>query len=371
MAKFLDQNRVFFVEEPRLSILSLFRDKKRVKRLWSWCQIRKINRNLFLYTPVLCIPFWDRYNFINSINNIILFLNLKIVMKRAKFRPSILYLCYYNHGNIIKKFQASLSVYNAHDVWEVYHKNSRLNALHYMYEAETIKNVDVAIFTAKDNMKRKKYLNKNSYYVPHGSPLPDDMIGQDEINSDRPLDFPTGGRVNLGYWGMIDCGSVDIDLLDWLSERHPEWSIVLIGPVYQPDQKQFKTLKMRPNVYFLGKKPLKDRYRYLWCFDVGLLCANMTEMELKGSQLKVWEYLSAGLPIVSIPVEEYKELKDYVYMACNRQDWEEKIVRAYAEDSNAKRLDRVAFAMANSWEERVQRISGIIRKHIGKNTGGI
>ena len=92
---------------------------------------------------------------------------------------------------------------------------------------EPIREVDLAIFTSKKNMQRKAHLNSNCYYVPHGCPTSERSSFLTDNPIKKPPDFPTRGDLFLGYWGTIDCGSVDINLLDWLSEKHADWADLL------------------------------------------------------------------------------------------------------------------------------------------------
>lgn len=362
ISRLLPKNKVLFIEEPRYSIFTILKDKKRLSRLWSWTYIRRPQTNLILYTPILALPFGDKSRTINSINNFILYINLWILIKLIKFKPSILYLSYYTHELLISLFRQIPSIYNAHDVWEVYQYNLKMREFHKKLEEDTIRSVNLAVFTAKQNMVRKSHLNKNCFYVPHGCPLPPDWLLKGKMPQ-RPKDLPDDGRPIMGYWGTIDKGSVDIKLITSLAERRKDWNFVFIGPIHKPEEKLFYEMAIKNNIFFFDRKPIVQRYEYLCYFNVGLLCATMIEMEIMGSQLKIWEYISAGIPIVSIPVEEYLGFKDFVYIASNVDEWELMLAKAL-NIKNENKLDRLNFATRNTWESRVKILSELFSKHL-------
>jgi hypothetical protein len=359
ISRLLVHNEVLVIEEPTMSILSLFREKHRMRRLWSWLWVRRPQKNLLLYTPILVLPFMLRSELLRKLSELILRVNVWLVLKFIGFKPTLLYLSIPSVDGFINRFGTNRAVYVAHDAWEVYPEGRQLAR----DEERTLRKIGLAIFNAKPNMERKAHFNRHSHYIPHGCPLPEFL----PFSKTKPADFPVSGQLFLGYWGFIDKGCVDIDLLEWLSDRHPEWTIVLVGAIYERDKAAFERLRGRHNVVFLGRKRQDERYDYLRCFDLALLCACPSEVELKASQLKFWEYASIGLPIVGIPVEEYTGY-DWFYAANTREEWEEMIIRAAGEDTPEKRIQRIEFAKANTWEHRVEQFSALVRQVLLPNT---
>jgi len=358
ISRLLPYNEILIIEAPTMSLLSILREKKRIRRLWSWLSVRNPEKNLQLYTPLLTFPFIYKHKLLHRISEIVLRINIWIMLKFIGFKPTLLYLSVPSFDGFIKRFGIKRSLYIAHDAWEVYPDGQHIMK----YEEMTLKKVDLAIFNAKPNMLRKAHLNRKSYYVPHGCPSSGAIISM----QNKPHDFPKTGELFLGYWGAIDKECVDVELLLWLSGRHPEWTFVLIGPIYERDKKVFFKLKERKNISFLGHKNNGERYKYLSFFDIALLCACPNEVELKASQLKFWEYVAIGLPIVGIPVEEYVDY-EWFYAARSELEWEEMILRASKENTPGKKAQRIEFARSNTWEKRVQQISDLVREVIPNN----
>jgi len=104
----------------------------------------------------------------------------------------------------------------------------------------------------------------------------------------------------LGFFGVID-ERLDTALVDLLAERHPEWSVVMAGPVVKIDP---ASLPQRPNLHWLGMQPY-ERLPYLLAgWDVCLMPFAMNESTRFISPTKTLEYMAGEKPVVSTPVPD-------------------------------------------------------------------
>ncbi len=108
----------------------------------------------------------------------------------------------------------------------------------------------------------------------------------------------------LGFYGVID-ERVDLELIDRLAEAHPQWQIVLVGPVVKIDP---AALPRRHNIHYLGQQPYKALPQFLAGWNVCLLPFALNEATRFISPTKTLEYMAAELPIVSTPVVDVVEL---------------------------------------------------------------
>ena len=104
----------------------------------------------------------------------------------------------------------------------------------------------------------------------------------------------------LGYCGVID-ERVDLALIDALAARHPEWQIVMVGPVVKIDP---ATLPRRANIHWLGQRDYADLPDLIHGWDVCLLPFALNESTRFISPTKTLEYLAAGRPVVSTPIRD-------------------------------------------------------------------
>ncbi|GAB3481069.1 glycosyltransferase family 1 protein [Azotobacter salinestris] len=115
-----------------------------------------------------------------------------------------------------------------------------------------------------------------------------------------PPDQATLARPRLGFYGVID-ERLDLELLDALAARRPDWQLVMLGPVVKIDP---ASLPRRPNLHFLGGKVYDELPRYLAGWDVALMPFALNESTRFISPTKTPEYLAGGRPVVSTPIAD-------------------------------------------------------------------
>jgi UDP-galactopyranose mutase len=113
----------------------------------------------------------------------------------------------------------------------------------------------------------------------------------------------------LGFFGVID-ERFDVELLDEVAAKRPDWNFVIIGPVVKihPD-----TLPKHSNIHYLGGKKYNELPDYLAGWDVALLLFARNESTRFISPTKTPEYLAAGKPVISTSIRDvvrpYGEMK--------------------------------------------------------------
>jgi protoporphyrinogen oxidase len=108
----------------------------------------------------------------------------------------------------------------------------------------------------------------------------------------------------LGFYGVID-ERFDTELIGQVARAHPQWQIVLVGPVVKIDP---ATLPQHPNIHYLGQQPYEALPQLLAGWDVCLMPFAMNESTRFISPTKSLEYMAAELPIVSTPVRDVVDL---------------------------------------------------------------
>ena len=96
-------------------------------------------------------------------------------------------------------------------------------------------------------------------------------------------------------------------LLKHLARQHPEWQLVILGPIAQgvvlPDRQRY------PNLHFMGNRPLETMPAYLKGFDVALIPYALNEATRGIYPMKTQEYLAGGKPVVSPRLPECLALR--------------------------------------------------------------
>lgn len=110
-----------------------------------------------------------------------------------------------------------------------------------------------------------------------------------------PADQAALPHPRFGFYGVID-ERMDIELLGKLADAHPEWTIVMVGPVVKIDPAD---LPRRDNVHYVGGRTYNELPFYLGGWDVALMPFAINELTRFISPTKTPEYLSGGRPVVS------------------------------------------------------------------------
>ncbi|USX12391.1 NAD(P)-binding protein [Oxalobacteraceae bacterium OTU3CAMAD1] len=131
----------------------------------------------------------------------------------------------------------------------------------------------------------------------------------------------------LGYYGVID-ERFDAPLLAALADAHPEWQLVMVGPVVKIDP---ASLPQRQNIHYLGQQSYQDLPRFLAGWDVCLLPFALNEATRYISPTKVLEYMAAELPAVSTAIKDVEDpYSDIVWVAHSHAEFIESCEAALA-----------------------------------------
>ncbi|MGE5599149.1 MAG: glycosyltransferase [Bacteroidota bacterium] len=165
------------------------------------------------------------------------------------------------------------------------------------------------------------------------------------------------GETVAGFSGAAYPQRVDIGLLRRLAELRPAWRIAVVGEPYGQD-----TPDTPENLSFLGSKPYADLPAYLRGFDVGLIPFHDNRIARGTDPIKLYEYLAAGLPVVSRNLPFVRDLgPPLVYTYDAPGECLDAIERALAEDGEEARRLRQAHAVKHSWDDRVRRLLDALR----------
>ncbi|BDT59288.1 glycosyl transferase [Massilia varians] len=180
---------------------------------------------------------------------------------------------------------------------------------------------------------------------------------------DRAISHPDQAHIphpRLGFYGVID-ERLDVDLVSKMADAHPEWQIVMVGPVVKIDP---ATLPKQPNVHYMGQRSYDQLPKFLAGWDVCLLPFAMNDSTKFISPTKVLEYMAAELPAVSTPITDVKvPYGDVVAVAATPEEFiaacERQLALGEAErQAMAKRMREV---VANtSWDLTASRMHELI-----------
>ncbi len=225
-------------------------------------------------------------------------------------------------------------------------------------EARLCDKADLVITTSQRLYEAKRSMAGYVRLVSHGvdnehfakARGPDTTAPEDVAGLPRPM---------LGFWGLIQ-DWVDVQLIADVAALRPHWSIVLIGEV-ATDVSPLADLK---NVHLLGRRCYSELPAYAAAFDVALIPFRLNDLTRAVNPIKLREYLSAGLPVVSTPLPESTALSAWLELAADADEFVaacERAMRTNGEEAVRERMQAMA---GETWPSRLAEISTYVKEAV-------
>ena len=155
-----------------------------------------------------------------------------------------------------------------------------------------------------------------------------------------------------------------------ISKKFPEDKIYFIGPIL----KKFIKLQKKKNVIFIGEIKHKLVPSFLKNFHVGILPYKVNLFTKSINPLKVYEYVSSGLPVISTNLPNVVRLgKDYpkinLLKATNDEGFLDHISDIKKHYKQNSRKDLNIFLRENAWSNRFRLLEkwSLIKEFENKN----
>lgn len=230
-------------------------------------------------------------------------------------------------------------------------------------ERRLIERADQVIVHSPALREKKGSLNRNTAYVTNGVDYASFAAAHPE-----PADLASVARPRIGYVGRIK-SQMDWATLTAVARTHPEWSIVLVGPVgHMGEHESERTALMAmPNVHYLGNKSVREIPAYIQHMDVCLLCYALTDYTKFIFPLKLHEYLASGRPVVGSDIRSLREFTSVVRIAHDPAGWCDAIGAALAAEENtpARVAERRRVAQAYDWNVLARRVAALMCERLG------
>lgn len=365
MSRLAQKNKVLYVES--LGLRQPVMQKKDVRRM-----IRRLLRffrgpirrsaNLYTYSPLL-IPFY-KYSFVRWLNHKILLFMLWCLQKRLCLTEPILWTYVPNAVSLRGKIGEKLLVY--HCVDEIAANPLIPGETVLAMEKELLQCADIVFTSSKQLYESKKEYAREIHYLPNVADVEHILTGQN-AQIEIPDDVAQVSHPVLGFIGAVSNYKLDFDLIVRMASVHPEWSIVLIGALGEGEKEAaVEVLRAYKNIHLLGGRPYKLLPQYLRNFDVCLLPNRLNEYTRNMFPLKFFEYLASGRPVVATALKSLAEFTAYFYQAESHGEFIRLVEKALHE-SDMLATQRIAIAKKYSWTLRMEEISQLLEKKLGKN----
>jgi glycosyltransferase involved in cell wall biosynthesis len=307
--------------------------------------------NLFVYTPIV-LPF-PHLPAAAAVNQGILRTTLGALRRRLGMERYQLWTFIPTALPYLGMPGEELVVYYCTDEWSRFSHvdGQRIGEM----ERALCGRADVVFTTARTLWDRKRLLNPETHLALHGV---------DHQHFARALDPATTvpdelagcqGPV-IGFFGLIH-DWIDIKLLAYVAEQRPDWTVAVIGKA----NVDLAPLQRLPNVKLLGRRPYQELPRYCKAFSVGVMPFVLNELTTNVNPIKMREYLSAGLPVVSTDLPEVRGYAESVRVATSPDDFLAACEEAIAADDPVLRRRRSEAMATESWGAKVAELGRWVR----------
>jgi glycosyltransferase involved in cell wall biosynthesis len=177
-----------------------------------------------------------------------------------------------------------------------------------------------------------------------------------------PEDLARLPRPRIGYVGLLS-HFLDFDTLEAVRRARGAGTLVLIGPGSPDTEARIRELSAREGVAVLGERPYQRVPAYMQGLDVGLIPFRANDPYVQGiNPNKVYQYLAAGLPVVTTPLLDLTPNPPHLMFAGDPAGTVE-AVRA-ALETPADREARRALARPYDWDALAARMVGEIESRL-------
>jgi len=300
--------RVLYVESVGLRTpqLSSGMDLGRIaKRLWRGLRgIRSVQPGIWVLSP-LVLPFKHSHPLVRAFNQGLLAWAVRRFMRRHRFsRP----LIWTYHPFVLELLERMKKGSAATTGPLVYHCVDDLSAIPGIdasafnaEEQRLLNHADIVFTTSQALHERCSMHSAHVHYYPNVADM--DHFAKAHAAGPLPGDLQHIPEPRLGYVGALSDFKVDFQLLIEVAQARPDWQLVIIGEEREGQHSTLlRQLGKLPNVHLLGYKTYAQLPSYLRGLHVGLLPTLVNEYTHGMFPMKYFEYLAAGLPVVSTPL---------------------------------------------------------------------
>jgi glycosyltransferase involved in cell wall biosynthesis len=278
---------------------------------------------------------------------------LRLLCRTLGMSRPTLWINDHAQGHLAGRLGEAGVVYDVTDDWTVFPQQEEDRRRTVAQDAALTRRADAvivcsdALYAQKDGRCRSLHLIPNGVDLAHYERVSD-------ASRARPSDavWPSPA---VGYTGTVHAARVDLELLEALAQALPSVSIVLIGPSHLAPGR----LQRYPNIFLAGPRPYEVLPEYMRTFDACIVPHLMTPFTESLNPIKLWEYLAAGLPVVSTDVAGFRDYPDLVRLTRTPAEFVAQ-VRAALDEGDRHQAARRAVAAHNSWELRAGQVSAIL-----------
>ena len=344
--------------DPSITWIAPLKDKLAWPKLKAYKQPgEEIKPGLTVYALPPVLPFFNKFRFINKLNQKRIARYVKKRMKQHGMEQPVLWVYSPVTVDCVDHIPHSALVYDCVDRHSAYGGLMNPQLVDDM-EMELAAKCDQVFATATGLAERLKQANASTVFIPNGANF--ERFSQAAEDLPCPEDMQAIPKPIFGFVGALqEC--IEYGFLEAAAKSHPEWSFVFIGrETAGVDLSRFRAME---NCHFLGLKPNEQLPAYIRQFDACLNLFASGDLSKDVSPLKFYEYLATGKPIVSTPQpDQVMEFAPIIHVAATAEAFSECLAASLEDTDPARTAARMEEGRKSSWDARVAQMSEILKE---------
>lgn len=216
------------------------------------------------------------------------------------------------------------------------------------YQDNTARRADICLAVSTPLVEQLKKANPNTLLFLPGHSFT--LESANEASTETGNTSADKNRIKVAFMGYIS-DRLELDWIIYAASQH-NISFFLVGP-NQLNTSETHTLE-NAGVHFLPPLTDQDLFKFLTSCDVLTVpYALRTDTISITAPNKLFQYIASGKPVVSSNLPHLLDLPPSVLVkARTKEDFVQKIIKAFECDSNEQRIERHRIAYENRWEKR-------------------
>ena len=327
------------------------------KGLWCFlCGPTKRAPGIYVLSP-LVIPFGHSHPLLRKLNNCFLRYSIWRSNVCKSFKSPLIWTYHPFIADAVTRYHASALLYHCVDDLAAV---PGVNAEAFRAEERILlQSADVVFATSPKLQEHCNNFNSNTHYLPNV--VDTTHFGLALKDSPLPPELQKIPEPRLVYHGVLSDFKIDFELIRKCAELRPDWSWILIGEQREGQQSsQVDQLFNMPNVHFLGYRPYQVLPDYLRGMQVGLLPTLVNSYTCSMFPMKFYEYLAAGLPVVSTRLDFTRDPLPRLEIAETSEAFVTKIEKQLRSRKPTPN-QAVSHVGKNTWKDRTETMLRILQ----------
>jgi len=323
--------------------------------------VRKVDSNIWVMTGFFPIPYHRALGgifdseLLNALNQRFIFGRLRNSLDMLGFSDIVVVNYYPLLLPVLSRLQPAKVVFHMVDEWQGL---PGIPASMEKITEKLLQTADETVVSSRILLDRYSHFAKQITLLRHGTDLDVfEPVVRGKVDRDSRISTLPGRKI--GYYGALH--KLDYALVRDVAELYPQWSFIFLGPISGSQGLDLEKLSLPKNVIIWEAWPRERLPGFLAALDVFWMPFVNNVLTQAMSPIKLFEVLSAGVPVVSTDLDEVREIgSSHVKCAIESGDHAAKLQKCIESSTVKERKARSAHVASYDWDERMKVFSRLL-----------